>query len=96
MKIKGLHSVCGREVLVQQIVDNGGHCPWDGKPFNAEYTALLTEALARAEIAGSALVETLEAIADMHGDLVLVEESVLAEPTAVLERIRGAKPARTG
>lgn len=96
MKIKGVHSVCGREVLVQQIVDNGGHCPWDGEPFNAEYTALLTDALARAEIAGTVLVEALEAVADMHGDLVLVENSVLAEQAAVLERIRGAKPARTG
>jgi hypothetical protein len=96
VKIKGVHSVCGREVLVQQIVDNGGHCPWDGKPFNAEYTALLTDALARAEIAGTVLVEALEAIADMHGDLVLVEESVLAEQTTLLERIRAAKPARTG
>ncbi|MEX2457901.1 MAG: hypothetical protein WD770_02825 [Actinomycetota bacterium] len=96
MKIKGVHSVCGREVLVQQIVDNGGHCPWDGKPFNAEYTALLTDALARAEVAGTVLVEALEAIADMHGDLVLVEDAVLAEPIAVLGRIRGANPARTG
>lgn len=96
MKIKGVHSVCGREVLVQQIVDNGGHCPWDGKPFNSEYTALLTDALARAELSGTVLVQALEAVADMHGDLVLVEESVLAEPTAILERIRAEKPARTG
>jgi hypothetical protein len=95
VKIKGIHTVCGREVLVQQIVESGGHCPWDGQPFNNDYTAMLAEALLRAEIGGSALVEALEAIADLHGDLQIVDESVLAEPAKVLERIREPKPART-
>jgi hypothetical protein len=78
VKIKGTHSVCGREVLVSQIIENGGHCPWDGLPFNKDYTANLTEALAKAEIAGSALENALEEAADMHGTLSLDPGSILS------------------
>lgn len=94
MKIKGTHTVCGREVLIQQIVDNGGHCPWDGQPFNKDYTALLSEALQRAEIAGTALEESLDAVAEMSGALVLDRDSVLADVTASLERTGQRPPAR--
>lgn len=93
MKIKGIHSVCGREVLVQQILENQGHCPWDGKPFNKDYTALLAQALAKAEAAGSLLEDALDEVAEMGGDLVLDETSVLAGLETALERNRGARPA---
>lgn len=94
MKIKGTHSVCGREVLIQQIVDNGGHCPWDGEPFNKDYTGLLSEALQRAEIAGSALEEALDAVAEMSGALALDPGTVLDGITVSLERTRQRPPAR--
>ena len=63
MKIKVIHNFCGREVLVRQILETGGHCPWDGKPFNKDYTAVLAEALETAENAGGtrALVRRMEA-----------------------------------
>ena len=48
-------------MLVPQIVDERRHCPWDGQAFNKDYTANLTEALAKAaKIAGSALENALE------------------------------------
>ncbi|MCA1726280.1 MAG: hypothetical protein LC722_01075 [Actinobacteria bacterium] len=93
MKIKGIHNVCGREFLVQQVLESQGHCPWDGEPFNNEYTALLAEALRKAELAGTMLEESLEAVADMAGDLSLVEESVLGPITAPLAQVRAPRPA---
>jgi len=36
VKIKVVHGACGREVLVHQILESQGHCPWDGKPFNKD------------------------------------------------------------
>ena len=94
MKIKGIHHECGREFLAQQILDTQGHCPWDGKPFTAEYTALLARALQTAEAAGSMLEEALEEIADMGADLSLDEESVLGDLRKALGRTQARKPAK--
>src|SRR5690242_10832991 len=65
VKITVFHPVCGRDVLVQQILASQGHCPWDGKPFSVDYTAVLAEALAAVEIAGTAMGEALERVAGM-------------------------------
>jgi flagellar motor component MotA len=65
VKIKVIHAECGREALVRQILDMGGHCPWDGKPYNKDYTAVLAEALEGAEEAGNVLENALEKIAEM-------------------------------
>jgi hypothetical protein len=95
VKIKLIHRVCGREVLVQQVLDNQGHCPWDGKVFNKDYTAVLAQALQTAEVAGSVLENALEKIADMEPDFVLVEDSLL-EPlrTHVRQLSMERRPAR--
>ncbi len=95
MKIKGMHEVCGREVLVSQIVDSNGHCPWDGQPFNNDYTGLLAEALEHAQIAGTALQDKLSEIADMHGSLLIDEESVLGILRTQLDRINVDRKAVT-
>ncbi len=79
MKIKVVHTLCGRDVLVQQILDTGGHCPWDGKPFEKDYTALLTEALATAEEAGTMLESALETLAGMDPAM-RFDESTLIGP----------------
>ena len=55
LKIKVIHDECGREVLVQQIRESEGQCPWDGKPFTGDPTATLAEVLGTAENAGSVL-----------------------------------------
>jgi hypothetical protein len=93
VKIKGIHTVCGREFLVEQIIESHGHCPWDGEPFNNEYTALLAKALAEAERTGSLFAEALEEIADTGGDLALVQSSVLDDINASLARLQPRKRA---
>ena len=77
MKIKVFHTVCGREVLVRQILETGGHCPWDGRPFSKDYTALLAEALGTAENAGGVLENALEKIAGMEPAMNIDRDSVL-------------------
>jgi PHP family Zn ribbon phosphoesterase len=77
MKIKGTCSRCGREFLVGQVVEGDGHCPWCGKAFNKDYTAVLTNAFREAEAHGDAFQAALEQIAGMELAMELDEESVL-------------------
>jgi hypothetical protein len=95
VKIKGTHSVCGRELLVDQIIQAKGHCPWDGVPLNKDYTGVLATALQEAQRAGSHFEAALEQIADMHPDLALDEDSVLGTIRAQVARQTGARPVRT-
>lgn len=88
MKIRGTCLMCGRDFLVQQILDSQGHCPWCGRPFQPDYTAVLAEALQQAEAAGGSLENALEKIAGMEPALVLDEESVLGQAKAHLEHLR--------
>jgi hypothetical protein len=87
VKIKVVHDECGREILVQQILATGGHCPWDGKPFNKDYTAVLAEALERAESAGGVLDNALEKIAAMEPSFKIQRDSILAPLEAHLKRL---------
>ena len=77
MKIKGTCKRDGRQFFVEQVVDLGGECPWDGQPFNADYAVVLVESLREAEQAGTALERALERVASLHPAFVLDEESVL-------------------
>jgi hypothetical protein len=88
VKIRGTCLMCGRDFLVQQILDSQGHCPWCGRPFQPDYTAVLAEALQQAEAAGGSLENALEKIAGMEPALVLDEDSVLGQAKAHLERLR--------
>jgi hypothetical protein len=93
MKIRGTCQMCGRDFLVQQVVESGGHCPWCGRPFQPDYTAVLAEALQMAEIAGGMLANALEKVSGMDPKLVLDEDSILAEIRAHIEELReGEKP----
>jgi hypothetical protein len=87
VKIKVVHAECGREVLVQQILQTGGHCPWDGKPFSKDYTAVLAEALEAAEDSGSVLENALEKIAGMNPAMSIEPASVLGEIEAHVESL---------
>ena len=78
MKIKVVHGVCGREILVGQILESQGHCPWDGKAFNRDYTALIAEALEAAEIAGGTMENALEKLAGAGPEFTIVESTVIA------------------
>jgi hypothetical protein len=92
VKIKFLHHLCGREVLVQQVLQTGGHCPWDGKPFSRDYTAILAEALETAENAGGILQNALEKIASMDPDITFVRVTIIEPLTDQLERLEPKKP----
>jgi hypothetical protein len=96
VKIKIFHTVCGREVLVRQILDSGGHCPWDGKAFDRDYTAVLAEELATAEEAGGVLENALEKIAGMEPAMTIGEDSVIAPLTEHIRSLNrhGEAPVR--
>ena len=91
MKIKFVHHLCGREVLVQQALETGGHCPWDGKPFNKDYTAILTEALETAENAGGILENALEKIASMEPSFTFARSTIVEPLTEQLLRLEPKK-----
>ena len=91
MKVKGTCRRCGREFLVQQVLHSDGHCPWCGKAFQPQYTAVLAETLRLVEDAGSTLENALEKVAGMRPALVLDEDSVLSEIEAHLDEIRKAE-----
>jgi hypothetical protein len=89
MKIKGTCTNCGREFLPEQVAAAGGHCPWCGKAFDRDYTALLVQALQQADRAGEELEAALEQIADIESLAMLIdEESVLQPLRDALRRIR--------
>jgi hypothetical protein len=96
VKIKGMCARDDREFLVQQVIDTGGHCPWDGKPFQKDYTGPLAAALRRAEQAGGVLEEALEEIAGMNPEFTLDEDSVLGRIRAYLEDLRTGTTPRVG
>lgn len=87
MKIKGTCRRCGREFLVEQVLRNGGECPWDGKPFQPDYAVVLVDSLRDAEQAGSTLENALEKTADLEPDFVLDVDSVIATLRGHLERL---------
>ena len=87
MKLKVVHDLCGREILVQQILQSQGHCPWDGKAFNKDYTAVLAEALGTAEEAGGTLENALEKLAGMQPAFTIEQDTVLGPLTEQLTSI---------
>ncbi len=94
MKIKGTCRRCGREFLVEQVLESGGLCPWDGKPFQPDYAVVLADSLRDAESAGATLENALEKIADLEPEFVLVEDSVLRRLREHLERLERTHGAR--
>jgi DNA repair exonuclease SbcCD ATPase subunit len=93
VKIKGTCRACGREFLVQQLLESQGHCPWCGQPFQPEYTAVLVDALELAEAAGNNLENALEKIAGMRPSFVIDEDTLLASIEGSLDEIRrGERP----
>lgn len=89
MKIKGTCRNCGRDMLVQQIVDAGGHCPWCGRAFNRDYTSILVKSLQQAEESGDRFQDALEQIAEIEDlGLSLDPESMVAPLREALRTMR--------
>jgi hypothetical protein len=87
VKIKGTCRRCGRDFLVEQVLENGGVCPWDGKPFQADYAAVLVDSLRQAENAGATLENALEKLADLEPEFVLHPDTVIDRLREHLERL---------
>jgi hypothetical protein len=94
VKIKGTCRFCGRQFLAEQVIVNGGLCPWDGKPLQPDYAAVLVDSLRDAEAAGTRLERALEKIADMNPAFDIDEESVLGMIVRQVDRLGAG--ARTG
>jgi hypothetical protein len=87
VKIKGTCKRDGREFLIEQVVENGGRCPWDGEPFAPDYAITLIEALAEAEEAGARFERALEAVADIRPAFTLDPESLMGGVTTSAARL---------
>jgi hypothetical protein len=88
VRIKGTCKRCGRDFLIDQVVDSGGRCPWDGQPFSADYAIVLVDALRSAQEAGTTLEHALEAIADIHPEFTLDGTSVTGHLTTQIARLQ--------
>jgi hypothetical protein len=88
VKIRGTCKRDGRDFFVEQVIDIGGECPWDGQPFNADYAAVLVESLREAERAGTQLERALERVAALHPAFTLDEETVLGEVRKQVRRLQ--------
>jgi hypothetical protein len=88
VRIKGTCKRCGREFLVEQAIENGGRCPWDGQPFSADYAIVLVDALRAAQEAGTTLERALEAIADIHPAFTYDVSSVTGEISKQVARVQ--------
>jgi hypothetical protein len=88
VKIKATCKRDGRELMAELTIANGGVCPWDGEPFNVDYTVVLVDALRDAEAAGTKLERALTAIADLQPDFTLDEQTVLGDLKQELARLR--------
>lgn len=95
MRIRGTCANCGREFLPEQVSESGGHCPWCGKAFNRDYTALLVQALRRADQAGDVLEDALKDIASIEDLAMDIDEETILEPLReALASIRSHRRAR--
>jgi transposase len=80
VKIRGTCANCGREFLPEQVIEAGGHCPWCGKAFNRDYTALLVHALRQAGEAGDDLEAALKDMASIEELAMDIDEESVLEP----------------
>jgi len=87
VKIKGTCKRDGRDFMVEQVIDGGGACPWDGEPFQSDYAVTLVNALREAEEAGTKLEQALEQVADLRPEFTLQAGTVLGSLKTSIERL---------
>lgn len=87
MKIRGTCNRCGRDFLVEQVIEVGGECPWDGEPFSPDYAAVLVDALRDAEEAGTELERALRSVADLGPAFTFEASSVVSELKEQIDRL---------
>ena len=94
MKIKGTCHHCGRTFLAEQVIENGGRCPFDGTSLQPDYSAVMVDALRDAERAGTEFEHALETLADLKPAFDLDEASVLDNSREQVRRLNAG--VRTG
>ncbi len=77
MKIKATCKNCDRELLLEQVVETGGHCPWCGQTFQKDYAAVLVDSIMAAQSAGATLENALEKMAELRPGFRLDERSIV-------------------
>jgi hypothetical protein len=87
VKIRGTCKRDGREFMVEQVIEAGGECPWDGEPFNADYAVTLVNALRAAEEFGTRLEQALEQVADLRPEFTLNADTVIGPIQDALGRL---------
>ena len=87
MKINGNCKRDGRSFMIDQVIESGGTCPWDGEPFESDYAVVLVDSLRDAQEHAGRLVESLEKIAALRPDLTLQGESIIEPIRAQLTRL---------
>ena len=80
MKIKATCNYCDKDLLLEQAVTAGGHCPWCGESFQRDYAVVLTDAIKAAEASGQVLENALEKMAELRPGF-KVDRSFMAEIT---------------
>jgi hypothetical protein len=88
VKIKGTCHFCGRTFLAEQVIENGGRCPYDEKPLQPDYAAVMVKALSVAERAGTEFEGALERLADLSPAFDIDRDSVLADAEASVGRLQ--------
>jgi hypothetical protein len=88
VKIRGTCKRDSRDFFVEQVLERGGECPWDGQPFNADYAVVLVESLREAQRAGTALERALERVASLNPAFTLDEDSVLGGLRTQLDNLQ--------
>lgn len=84
MKIKGTCKRDGREFMLDQVIESGGACPWDGEPFENDYAVVLVDSLRDAQAHAGHLVESLEKVAALNPALTLDAGSIIGPIRAQL------------
>jgi hypothetical protein len=87
VKIRGTCRRDGRDFHVDQVIESGGSCPWDGEPFSADYAVTLVNALREIQVHGSALETALQQVAALAPPFTLDSETVLSDIRASLGRL---------
>lgn len=84
MKIKGTCKRDGRGFMIDQIIESGGVCPWDGEPFENDYAVVLVDSLRDTQKHAGRLLESLEKVAALQPALTLDAESLIGPIRAQL------------
>ncbi len=79
MKIKATCKDCDRDLLLEQVVETGGRCPWCGRTFQKDYAAVLVDAIQSAQSAGATLENALEKMVELRPGFRLDERSWVGE-----------------